>query len=183
MNWSDQQARAAFVDSETAKALTAVAGVRSDVRHAIAASARHTDSPIEAQFAAWFDAARGHYLALGNVRFALRLHRQAWVELPTARYRLDFALEPLDPWLAGALVAEGLALRVGVELDGHDYHEKSRADVTKRNQRDRDLLTARWTILHFSGSELHRNPMNAVVEVLVAGADALDQAKAALRLG
>lgn len=184
MNWSDPAARLMFVNTEVDRALRAVHDNRSDVHDAIVTDATRTDSPIEAQFAAWFNAARGHELALGNARFALQLRPQAWIDVPTgARYRLDFAVEPLDAWLRGALVAEGLELRIGVELDGHDHHEKTRKQVTARNQRDRDLASVRWRVLHFSGSELHRNPMVAIVEVLVVGAEALDQAKTALRHG
>lgn len=183
MNWSNTADRSAFVDSEASRALRAFAACSSDVRSTIVDDALHTDSPIEAQFAAWFAAARGRLLALGLTRFALKLIPQTGVDAAGVHYRLDFALEPLDPWLAEALKAEGLTLRIGVELDGHDYHEKSREDVIRRNQRDRDLAAAKWRVLHFSGSELHRNPMFAVVEVLSAGADALDQAKAALLHG
>lgn len=179
MNWSDTVARLSFVDSEARRAMSAVAD-REELHSLVTAAAFKTESPIEAQFAAWFDVARGRLLSLGQTRFALHLRPQHWVDVSGSRYRLDFALEPLDPWLRGALLAEHLEMRVGVELDGHDYHEKTREQVTTRNQRDRDLAAARWTLLHFSGTELHQNPMIAVVEVLSAGADALDQAKAAL---
>lgn len=183
MDWTDSSARQVFVNAETDRALAVLASGREELRRTISRSAAHTDSPIEAQFAAWFDAARAHLLSLGYARFALKLKPQQGLVANEQRYRLDFALEPMDPWLADALTAEHLTLRVGVELDGHDYHEKTRADVTRRNQRDRDLAAANWIVLHFSGSELHRNPMTAVIEVLTAGADALDQAKAALLHG
>lgn len=181
MNWSDPDARQSFVEAEAQRALSVVSSNRSELHELISERAYRTDSPIEAQFGTWFDAARAHHLALGQTRFALQLRPQFWVNTGSGTYRLDFAIEPLDEWLRGALQAEGLEMRVGVELDGHDYHEKTRTDVTKRNQRDRDLAALKWQILHFSGSELHRNPMIAVVEVMVAGADALDLAKAALR--
>lgn len=183
MNWSNPEARFDFVQGETRRALSVVEDNRGAVIDEIAGHAYNTDSPIEAQFAAWFESARAHHLALGQMRFALRLRPQAWLDTPNGNYRLDFALEPLDDWLRSALVAEHLELRVGVELDGHDFHEKTREDVIHRNQRDRDLSALKWRVLHFSGSELHRNPMVAVVEVLAAGADALDQAKAALLHG
>lgn len=180
MDWNDPTARVTFIDTETRRAIAVVEDNRADIRQAVAQHALKTESPIEAQFAAWFNVARGHKLALGRARFALQLRPQAWLETAGARYRLDFVLEPMDDWLRGALQSEHLELKVGIELDGHDYHEKTRAQVTARNQRDRDLAAAKWTILHFSGAELHRNPMAAVIEALVAGADALDQAKAAL---
>ena len=55
---------------------------------------------------------------------------------------------------------------IAVELDGHDFHEKTKAQVAYRNRRDRDLQSAGWTIFHFSGSELFREPCNCVREVM-----------------
>lgn len=179
MNWLNPQERAAFTQQTLALASRAVGQ-----RHALEAAkidALHTESPIETIFAVWFDAARAHLLAEGFSRFALALQPQRWVTTDEERrYRLDFAIEPMDEWLARSLTQADMPLKLGVELDGHDYHERTLDQVTERNQRDRDLSALRWRILHFSGSELHRNPMIVVVEVLVAGADALDQAKAAL---
>lgn len=80
MEWSDPVARCMFVKSEARRALTVVAHSRSDVEDAIRSDAYRTDSPIEAQFATWFSAARGHQLSLGNARFALQLRPQTWVE-------------------------------------------------------------------------------------------------------
>jgi hypothetical protein len=143
--------------------------------------ARRTESPIEAIFAVWFIAAREHLLVQGNARFQLALRPQTWVACENGeRYRLDFSLAPQDPWLAAALTRRFIALRVGVELDGHEFHERTKAQVAARDRRDRDLAALKWRVLHFSGSELRTNPMLAVVEVLEAGAAALDDAKAAL---
>lgn len=181
MEWSDPVARCMFVESEARRALTVVAHSRSDVEDAIRSDAYRTDSPIEAQFATWFSAARGHQLSLGNARFALQLRPQTWVECESgARYRVDFVMEPMDEWLRAALCRAGLSLRIGIELDGHDFHERTREQVIERNRRDRDLSGMGWRVLHYSGSELRRNPMVAVAEVLTTGADALDTVKAAL---
>jgi very-short-patch-repair endonuclease len=146
----------------------------------LARVAKDTDSPIEAMFAAWFNASRDHLLSEGCSRFALTIRPQTWVEANGRNYFLDFSLEPQDPWLRDAFVDAGLSMRVGLELDGHAFHERTKEQVADRNRRDRDLSSAGWLILHFSGSELHANPILAVVEVLETGANALDQAKAAL---
>lgn len=138
-----------------------------------------TESPLEAMFARWFRAGRNRMLAEGHLRYAVDLQPQFQV----GRYRLDFALRPSDDWLHQALIHKGLSLQVGIELDGHEFHERTPEQVTYRNQRDRDFSAWGWTILHFSGSEFHRNPMGLVVETLEVGALALDQAKAALLRG
>lgn len=75
-------------------------------------------------------------------------------------------------WCAGAHVRTGMMLRILVELDGHDFHEKTKEQVTYRNQRDRDLQMEGWKVLHYSGSELHRNPVQAAQDAYnVASAD------------
>lgn len=151
----------------------------------ILADADQTESPIEAMFAAWFNGARDHMLSHGHARFALTLQPQRSIQCPDSgsSYRLDFALQPMNHGLASSLTVAGLELRVGIELDGHKWHERTRQQVAERNQRDRDLSGLGWRILHFSGSELHINPIWVVVEVLEAGASALDQAQAALLHG
>ena len=54
---------------------------------------------------------------------------------------------------------------IAVELDGHDFHERTKEQVTYRNQRDRLLQAAGWAVFHFSGSELYRGQMECVVAV------------------
>jgi very-short-patch-repair endonuclease len=45
-------------------------------------------------------------------------------------------------------------VRVVVECDGHEFHEKTREQVAKDNQRDRELQIAGWEVFRFSGSEI-----------------------------
>jgi hypothetical protein len=187
MNWTDTMERQQFTERQGELAARAVSEashclVVPSVRDAVEAGLK-TDSPIEAIFSVWFVAARDHLLSEGMSRFALDLQPQYWVESPGFwSYRLDFALLPADLDLARRLSEHRFSLRIGVELDGHQFHEASRDQVIARNRRDRDLTSVGWRVLHFSGSELHRNPMAVVVEVLVAGADSLDEATSLLLL-
>lgn len=167
------------ITSYATRAVRAASDSQARLENALRA-VRRTDSPIEAIFAATFVAARDRMLADGSLRFAVQLEPQAWVTAGGRNYRLDFAIVAMDPWLRGALAAAHLELKVGIELDGHAFHERTPEQVTARNRRDRDLAALKWRVLHFSGSELHHNPMVAVVEALQAGADALDLAKMAL---
>ena len=59
--------------------------------------------------------------------------------------------------------------KIAVEVDGHDFHERTREQVVARNQRDRDLQADGWTVLHFSGSEIHRQPEECVRQVFDVG--------------
>jgi very-short-patch-repair endonuclease len=42
--------------------------------------------------------------------------------------------------------------RLVVECDGHDFHEKTKQQVTKDNRRERELQIAGWHVFRFSGS-------------------------------
>lgn len=46
---------------------------------------------------------------------------------------------------------------IAVELDGHDFHERTRAQSERDKSRDRALQRAGWLALRFTGSEVHRN--------------------------
>jgi very-short-patch-repair endonuclease len=63
------------------------------------------------------------------------------------RMRLDFAV-----------FYQAHNLFIAVELDGHDYHERTKEQVANGRDRDRCLLWDGWTPLHFTGSEIHRDP-------------------------
>lgn len=65
-----------------------------------------------------------------------------------------------------ATVAKGAVYRaVIVELDGHDYHERTKEQVIGRNQRDRDFQDKGYLVLHFSGTELYRDPFGVIGKV------------------
>ncbi len=46
-----------------------------------------------------------------------------------------------------------------VECDGHDFHEKTKEQVAKNNNRDFELKNMGYDILHFSGSEVYNDPI------------------------
>ena len=81
---------------------------------------------------------------------------QAEVETPRGLYRLDF----LVTW-----AIEGNVYRVGIECDGHDFHEKTKEQAAHDKQRDRALAAAGYTVLRFTGSEIWNNPEACVEEV------------------
>lgn len=64
-------------------------------------------------------------------------------------YRADFLLA-LNQW--------GGAASVVVEVDGHDFHEKTKAQAARDKKRDRAFVHAGLKVLRFTGSEVHRDP-------------------------
>lgn len=130
------------------------------------------ESPLEAIFILWWTA-----LGVANVMGVrkLDLDSQPSVQVGDRSYRLDFEVTPNDKeaWLAA--VNLGVQYQsIGVELDGHDFHERTKEQVAHRNQRDRDLQLKGWRILHFSGSELYRCPLDVVMEVAIVATHSLN---------
>lgn len=133
-----------------------------------AATAGQFESPIEhAFFLAWTTLNRV------NKTFVDEFRSQLTVTAGDQVYRLDFAL-----------VADNPRVRVAIELDGHDFHERTPEQVEARNQRDADLLNAGWVVLHFSGRQILQHPfdcLDLVIETAITQAypmrrkrDALD---------
>lgn len=122
------------------------------------------ESPIEAIFLTWFHAIKAANFYL-SVDFDLR--QQHAIEVGGHKYRLDFIVTPgdVDRW-HNAESKFGIKWPgIGVELDGHDFHEKTKEQVTHRNRRDRELTKAGWTIFHYSGSEIHNKGHECADEV------------------
>lgn len=64
-------------------------------------------------------------------------------------YRLDFAVFP---------DSDTKCPPFAIELDGHDFHERTKAQAARDRSRDRALSKAGWRVLRFTGSELWRDP-------------------------
>ena len=67
--------------------------------------------------------------------------------------RLDFALVRDD-------------VKVTVECDGHDWHERSKEQAASDKSRDRLLLADGWSVLRFTGSEIHADPIKCAEEAI-----------------
>lgn len=84
------------------------------------------------------------------------------MQVPIAEYRVDFLLygisascDDRSTWGHFKLV---------VECDGHDFHEKTKAQAARDKQRDRKLMSMGYHIMRFTGSEMWKNPQQCVHE-------------------
>lgn len=75
---------------------------------------------------------------------------------PIGAYRADFAL-----WFCSILVP----VRMVVECDGHDFHEKTKEQARRDKARDRYMLARGWPVMRFTGSEIHQDPEKCADEV------------------
>ena len=84
---------------------------------------------------------------------------QTEVEVNGKNYRLDFLYsEDYDKEVEKPF-------RLAIECDGHDFHEKTKEQVEKRNKRDMDLKMAGYDVLHYSGSQIFKKPMGCVIDI------------------
>lgn len=65
-------------------------------------------------------------------------------------------------------------LKLAVELDGHDFHEKTKEQVARDKRREREITAQGFTILRFSGFEVVKNVGSVVDEVLKCAHNILD---------
>lgn len=72
------------------------------------------------------------------------------------RYRLDFAI-----------CGEGSrgTYRIGVEIDGHEFHDRTKEQASSDRRKDRELTTTGWRIIRFTGSDVHRNGLGCAKEL------------------
>ena len=110
-----------------------------------------TESPLEAAFCIWWEICSGWYGKAGILP-------QREVAVDGEVFRVDF--------MAGIPAGYDLVVDptkcLVVELDGHEFHERTKQQVERRNYRDRKLMEAGWRVLHFSGSEFHRDPLYVI---------------------
>lgn len=125
---------------------------------------RNLESPLEAAFLAW-------WMVVSHRREDIGIDWQQEVAANGTTYRLDFVIEPTKYGFLEGLIGAPDCPRIAVELDGHEFHEKTKAQVTYRNRRDRELQAAGWIVLHVSGSEFNADPEKVVAEVYERASD------------
>lgn len=124
---------------------------------------RMCESPLEAAFLAWWMALSLHPEVNGKFLIA----SQRTVDIRGSKYRLDFVVRPdADGFTFQEIAGTEFEPKVCVELDGHDFHEKTKEQVEYRNLRDRDLQFDNWRVFHVSGSEFNRDPEACVSRVM-----------------
>lgn len=91
---------------------------------------------------------------LGNVqRHGVQIIPQHVV----GRYRIDLAVI----WWRSSVGQ----IRLAVECDGHDFHEKTKDQARRDKLRDRELLTAGWPVMRFTGSEIFTDAARCASDV------------------
>jgi hypothetical protein len=116
------------------------------------------DSPIEQIFLFVMEMYRGTH----TVHF--EIYPQYSVQVDKKEYIADFLIRFSDYYRALDYYPEN-DIEIIVECDGHDFHEKTKEQVKKNNERDLALKKAGYEVLHFSGSQIYNDYKKCVSEV------------------
>lgn len=118
---------------------------------------RRCESPIEERLVAWLLfhawAKRDRPLVDGEIE----IKPQAEICTKSGRYRADILVH---------LTTGGHAISLVVECDGHEFHEKTKAQAAHDKRRDRALKLAGYEVIRFTGSEIWSNPSGCADEVI-----------------
>ena len=87
--------------------------------------------------------------------FVFRVYPQCLV----GAYHGDFFIERIHDGYPGAI-------RVVVECDGHDFHERTKEQARHDRRRDRYMQSVGLPILRFTGSEISADPIGCGQQVL-----------------
>lgn len=119
------------------------------------------ESPIEAIFNFAFDLST---IGRENRRSDIYLISQEDIKIGNKTYRADFLFSTDECESPYAHFEKNYKLVI--ECDGHEFHEKTKAQVKKDNERDMALKMAGYDVLHFSGSQIYNEPFKCAEQVI-----------------
>jgi very-short-patch-repair endonuclease len=84
----------------------------------------------------------------------VKIRPQHELTLDGRSYRIDFIVDVPD------------GRQIAIELDGHDFHERTKEQATQDRSRERTIVRHGYIIHRFTGSEVYRNSRKCVEEVI-----------------
>lgn len=92
----------------------------------------------------------------------MTLYPQHPIAIGGSNYRADFLIEAHTN---NPFKGEKPLCSIVVELDGHDWHERTKQQATRDKRRDREFVQNGYTVLRFSGSEVFQDGMSVIRDV------------------
>lgn len=126
--------------------------------HDMADAVGGCESPIEQLVSlGLMESIKRFYGHFGSRNAQVWYTKQESIEVKKRTYRVDFLLR--GEWTTGDTT---VTRELIVECDGHGYHS-TKEQIKKDNRRNRDLMAAGYTVVHFSGSEINEDPKKCAV--------------------
>ena len=126
-------------------------------------------SPIEGQLAAaliWMS-----FSYAGAIQFAeypefdfQRLKNDGF-DTPICRLARQFDIGKYKADLIVYAMCGKASCGIVIECDGHDFHEKTKDQAARDKRRDREILTAGFPVMRFTGSEIYKSPVQCMEQV------------------
>jgi len=88
----------------------------------------------------------------------VEIEKQKEIECENNKYRVDFFIPVIYKNQENKFFV--------VECDGHEFHQKTKEQVEKDNNRMRNLQKAGYEVIRFSGTEIWHRPYKCANEVL-----------------
>lgn len=124
------------------------------------------ESPIEQLF--WIE---WYFRQSNNPDYECLYLIPQYKDKSTGRYRLDFSVEFIQDALGrfggpswDEIISSINSPKVGIELDSHIWHEKTKEQAQKDKERERFLISKGWKLVRFAGSEIYKDPPKCVQE-------------------
>jgi very-short-patch-repair endonuclease len=98
------------------------------------------------------------YLVLDTTRIMLGYsHMKIQKQVEIGTYRVDFLITVVSPISSYKIV---------IECDGHDFHEKTKQQVSKDKKRDRYFQQNGYIVFRYSGSDIVNDPSVIRVDIM-----------------
>jgi len=149
--WSHTRADPLLPERAPSKGLNTGSNPVGDTRETRQINANVISTPIEQIFLM-----KWKFAGLDK-KLNVRLAPHEPVDTEVGSYAVDFLIVSEDPSLEN--------VKIAIELDGHEFHEKTPQQVRKDKVRERAIVQQGVTVLRFSGSEVVRDGRGCVEEV------------------
>ena len=114
-----------------------------------------TESPIELELLrALYLFSIVKYTQIPHERNAGQTSLTVATQKKIGSYRVDFLITTNET-----------DIKVVVECDGHEFHERTKQQAAKDKSRDRQLVSLGYAVLRFTGSEIWKDPWECASEI------------------
>jgi very-short-patch-repair endonuclease len=138
---------------------------------------KQCESPVEEQFAA--ELIRFYGLdqhCIGNRLYSTFCSREEFMEsMLDLFYIIVEAQHKVDEYKTDFLIyltrdigywhKQPMWFKTIIEIDGHDFHERTKKQVSRDKQRERHLVKRGYRVLRFSGSDVYNDSFKCVEEI------------------
>jgi very-short-patch-repair endonuclease len=88
-------------------------------------------------------------------RYGLKLHPQRKLSTDLGDFNIDFVIDRMHLGLPS----------LAIELDGHEFHEKTKAQASWDRKRERSITRSGYIVIRFTGHEVFQDAQKCVEEV------------------